>query len=370
MKKLLLSVLTVLFVISAPLSAFEWGGVIKDETGITTPDFSNIIFNQSNAVSLWVKTPLGADSGFNLSAEAMYKYNLAIAKGSMSFENIADLNLLKVAGSLTVGDGLLSLSAGRFSTTDATGAVIAQTADGLYVDYALNAVKLGVYAGYTGLVNSLNVSMGVSPEKENKIYNMAYAYAPMGLSVAFPSLFLNQNLTIQGYGFLDCTSNKNNLFYGNLVLAGPFSNSIYYNLATSVGSANFKTLMNYSAFTLYVFATDAVSVTGGVEFGSANQGSLSAFTSVSAKSLEVSSNIIPNLGFTFGTDVLCLDLGAKLKVTYAGDKYKVSGTEADVDFVYNIFSDFQVGLNVNAFIDLTEAKANNYTAKLNIALAF
>lgn len=367
MKKLLLSICTVLFVFSASLSAVEWGGVFKDETGISAPE---ITFKQSNSLSLWLNAPLGQDSGFVFSTEAFYKYNLEISKDEKTFENIADLTLLKVAGDIQLGEGLFSLSAGRFSVLDATGAVFAQTSDGLMLSYALSRVKLGFYAGYTGLLNELNVPMGVMSESDNKVYNLAYPYIPLGLTVALPSLFLNQNLTLQGYGLIDLGEDKSNCFYANLVFAGPITNIIYYNLSTSFGSVNFKSLMNYTGLTFYVFPTDTITVTGGLDFGSADQGKLAAFTSASVKSTEVESKITPKLGFTYGNDVLCADLGAKFLLEYADEKYNASGINLSASFVYNIFSDLQLGLDANASIDLTEAKQSDYTVKLNVSLAF
>ena len=370
MKKLLVSICTALFILSAPLSAFEWGGVIKDDTGITTPDFKDITFKQSNSLSLWFKAPVG--NRFKLTGEGLYKYNLSVNKSSTDFVNILDLSLFKLDGKIDAGNGLLSLTAGRFSVADATGAVIAQTSDGINVTYALDTVKLGAYAGYTGLLNGLNVAMATAPEKNLKLYNPAYAYAPLGLTVELPSLFLNQNITLQGYALLDCGSNKSSMYYGNIVFAGPITNSVYYNLSTSLGSVNFKSFMNYTGFTLYVFPSEEIALNAGVDFGSADQGSMAAFTSASAKSGDVSGKIVPRISFAYGTDVMCLELGAKYNIAYDTAKAKYAGAGADINagFVYNIFSDLQIGLNITSFIDATEAKQNNFTANLNIALAF
>ena len=371
MKKFLVSVCTALFILSAPLSAFEWGGVIKDDTGITTPDFKDITFKQSNALSLWFKAPFG-NSGFKLTAEGLYKYNLSVSKAATEFVNIADLSLFKVDGKIDAGSGLLSLSAGRFAVADATGAVIAQTSDGISVNYALDTVKLGAYAGYTGLLNSLNVPMATAPQKDIKVYNPAYPYAPLGLTVELPSLVLNQNVTLQGYALLDCGANKSSMYYANLVLAGPVTNIIYYNLSTTLGSVNFKNFMNYTGFTLYIFPTNEIAVNAGLDFGTADQGNTAAFTSIAVKSGDVSGKIVPRVSFTYGTDDMCLELGGKYRIAYDTAKAKYAGAGADINagFVYNIFSDLQIGLNINALIDTTEAKQNNFTANLNIALAF
>ena len=369
MKKILISICTAL-ILTASLSAFEWGGVLKNDSGITTPDFKAITFKQSNAVSLWANSPLGQNSGFTFSGEVFYKYNLAIAKGENTFVNIFDVPLLKVGGKINSGSGLITINAGRFSYADGTGAVMAQTCDGLSVVFAMPALKIGAYAGYTGFVNALNVAMAVAPEKNNKVYNLAYKYAPMGVTLELPALFANQNLSLQGYALLDCGSNKSNKYFANLILAGPITNSIFYNLGTSVGSENFKNLMDYSAFTLYFFPTPELSINAGVEYGSGEQGKLSPYSSISVKSMDAASKICPKLSLTYGTSTFCFDIGGRYILAYSDDKYSGAGTEANLGFVYNIFSDLQVGATVTAFLDSTEAKANNYTANLNIALAF
>ena len=370
MKKFLISVCAALFILSAPLSAFEWGGVVRDDTGISTPDFKDLTIKQSNGISLWFNAPLGEGSGFALSGEALYKYLFTIAGEEKTFINIADVPLLKVAGTINTAGGRLSLNAGRFSTADGTGAVLAQTCDGLAISYAMPTLKIGAYAGYTGFVNALNTAMAVAPENDNKIYNMAYKVAPVGASFELPSLFANQSISLQGYALIDLGSNKTNKYFANFILTGPITNSIFYNLCTSVGSENFKTLMDYSAFSLYVFPTSELSITAGVEYGSGEQGKLSPYSSLSVKSADVASKILPKLSVTYGTKSLCLDVGGRYILACNEGKYDGAGAEANLGFVYNIFSDLQVGFNATAFFDTTEAKANNYSANLNIALAF
>ena len=64
MKKILLTICALFFVFASPLAAFEWGGLLTDNTGIQTPDFQNITLNQSNGISLWLNAPVGEDFSF------------------------------------------------------------------------------------------------------------------------------------------------------------------------------------------------------------------------------------------------------------------------------------------------------------------
>ena len=371
MKKLIVSICTALCLMVSPLAAFEWGGLISNDSGITTPDFKDITFKQSDGISLWGKSPLGKDSGFYFSGEALYKFNLEIAKDTdPALTQIFDIPLLKFYGDIKIGENLLSLNAGRFFYSDATASVLSQIIDGVDLSYKLETLSLGFFLGYTGLLNSLNTQMAVAPEKDNQVYNMAYPYLPVGASLEFPALPANQSLQLAAYYLADLGSNKVNLTYAELVLSGPITNSIFYNAATTFGFANFKDPMNCSSLAFLFFPSDSISLNAGVTFGTADQGPFVNFTSLAPSSLSAAAAIAPKLAFTFTTGDLCLDLDGNFVLAYEDSKYAPASTNWNLGFVYNIFSDLQVGLTVNTTFDLTDAKENNYAAKLNISLAF
>ena len=375
MKKIILTICALFFVFASPLAAMEWGGVLSNDTGIETPDFSNITFKQSNGVSIWFNTPIG--EAFALSGEVLYKYNFVKPQNvDGTFTNIIDVPLFKFAGDIQAGDGVLSLAAGRFSYVDNAGSVVATTVDGASIDYSLSIVKLGFLGAYTGLLNSLNGSVEAAG-KNNKFYDFSYGYAPLGLNVEFPYLLGNQALGIQAFAILDCgdKTTKTNNYYANLALSGPITNIIYYSLSSSFGFVDFKDLMNYSALSVMVFPAETVSINAGVEYGSAYDDSMVMYYSPLAQ--KTGGKILAKAGFTYGTDVMCFDLGFKYTIGYDSGNKKFdasttvgSGAELNTGFVYNIFSDLQAGLSFTAFFDSTQNKANKYTANLNIALAF
>ena len=375
MKKIILTICALFFVFASPLAAMEWGGVLSNDTGIETPDFSNITFKQSNGVSIWFNTPVG--EAFALSGEVLYKYNFVKPQNvDGTFTNIIDVPLFKFAGDIQAGDGVLSLAAGRFSYVDNAGSVVATTVDGASIDYSLSIVKLGFLGAYTGLLNSLNGSVEAAG-KNNKFYDFSYGYAPLGLNVEFPYLLGNQALGIQAFAILDCgdKTTKTNNYYANLALSGPITNIIYYSLSSSFGFVDFKDLMNYSALSVMVFPAETVSINAGVEYGSAYDDSMVMYYSPLAQ--KTGGKILAKAGFTYGTDVMCFDLGFKYTIGYDSGNKKFdasttvgSGAELNTGFVYNIFSDLQAGLSFTAFFDSTQNKANKYTANLNIALAF
>ena len=364
MKKILLSICTALFIISAPLAAFEWGGLITNETGIITPDFADITFNQADGISFWINSPIGEN--FALSGEASYKFRFTKEKNAdPAITHIADLPLLKIAGDVNTESGILSINAGRFSYVDGTAAVYSNTLDGLSIDYALSTLKFGAVVGYTGLLNSLAV--GLPSENDNKVYNMAYGFLPVGAYVDF-SLFANQSLALQLYGILDFASDAQKYYYANLILSGPITNSIFYSLASSFGFIDFKDMMNYSSLSLIAFPTQLISINAGVDFTSAEgQGPFSAFYSLASSD---GGKITPKLGLTFATSKMSFDLGGRYNLVYTDSSYKGAEAEVNAGFVYNIFSDFQIGLNFKATIDPEVSANSNYVANLNLALAF
>ena len=66
MKKLVISICTLLCLMAAPLSSAEWGGLLFNDSGVHTEDFSSFKINQPDGISLWLKTPLGVGSGFHV----------------------------------------------------------------------------------------------------------------------------------------------------------------------------------------------------------------------------------------------------------------------------------------------------------------
>ena len=372
MKKLVISICTLLCLMAAPLSSAEWGGLLFNDSGVSTSDFSDITIKQSDGISLWLKAPLGVGSGFYFSSEALYKFTLEIAKGSDPvLTQIADLPMLKIWGETNLGSGVFTLNAGRFYYVDSTAAVLSQTIDAVSVKFAFPSIAVGAFAGYTGLLNALNVPMNCTPTTNSEIYNLAYPYVPLGFILDFPSLFGNQGLELDAYYMVDLGENKKNLCYADLLLSGPITNTVYYNLATSFGFIDFKDMMNYSSLSFLIFPSEKVTLSAGATFGSADgQGPFKAYSSLSAASPSYAGAITPKAALTYTTATMCIDVSGNLALTYSDPIYKPNDSNWSFSFIYNIFSDLQLGFTVNAKLDVTGANQHNYDAKLNLALAF
>lgn len=376
MKKILVSVLAVLCFL-APVAALEWGGLVNEEAKYTkTGDGS---FRQSNSAFLWVNAPLSGNGLWSFSAEGMYKYTLDIAGEAKTFNSIADVDLLKLSGVIKAGSSTTTIAAGRFIVADNTGANFSQCCDGLSINANLSKVCVGAYVGYTGLLNSLNVSiLGAQPETVNQFYTLCHAYLPMIVTFELPSIAGNQSLALQGEAFMDAgKGEKYNRFYGNLKMAGPIVGTVYYNLVTSFGFVN-KDIMNYSSLAISAYPSSALAFNVGAEFASGDLGKLKPYTTFTSKTAynsasapEMSGCIVPSFDCIFTTGSMFVNVAAKAPLLMPEKKPEFGGVGADVTFIYNVFSDLQAEVDFGYFKDVaTKGADDNLTASLKVAISF
>ena len=182
MKKIIVSILAATCALSS-LAAFTWSGLIDNNTKFSANhDFSALGLNQSNGIYLSAASKLNESGTLRFNAEGLYKYylNCDLKEGESTFKNIVDLDLLKLTGEFSVGNGVLGLGAGRFKYSDYSGAVFSQVSDGLYLNYNTQKIKVSLYGGYTGLLNRLNVSMIENEyEEDENFYALCPKYVPV-----------------------------------------------------------------------------------------------------------------------------------------------------------------------------------------------
>lgn len=354
-----------------PLSAFEWGGFEKVETNISTNDFTSVTSILSSSTYLWGSTPI-ANTGFRFVAEGMFKYSGSVIDGSLSNTYLVDLDLLK----FDYESDALHLSLGRFFTSDVTTCVFSQNMDGIRADYSFPYAVLSGYAGYTGLLNELNVLMLdstasiISPLGD--VYSLAYPFVIAGASVMFPVIAGNQNLSVEALAAIDIGVEKANRYYVNAKFAGPLGTYCYYDFNEVVGSVNFNNFMHCSKADFYIYPTTSLAFDVGVEYASKD------FTAITSN---------PLFGNMAGLEA-CGSAGAKAGVTYLADTFivtgdfialgimpesgfQLSGFQYDLSVIYNIFYDFQLSFGTYGFIDSAESgKNNNFGINLNLSLSF
>jgi len=374
MKKLLLA-LTASFILLAPVSAIEWGGLFDN----TTTYASDSKLTQSDSLYLWSSIPLTKDGSFYIKGEGMYKFSYNSAANAIS--HIADLDLLKVAGTISTGKATLDISAGRFQISDLTGVIFSQNSDGVYLNYAAPKIGFSVYAGYTGLLNSNVVSIldstGSKFTPANKVYALNANYIPVSAGISFPYLFLNQTLSAQANAFVDVSSNKYNRIYGTLSLSGPITSNLFYTLLTDIGT-DLSGIMNYTKLNFNIFAGPAL-ITVGTEYASGSHAGMKAFNGFSTYTAyssgkgdsEMSGVIIPSVSANvpFGRTMLLVST-VKGVFTCPEATVNATGIQGDLSFIYNVLSDISLTASLSGFKGFTDTGYDKFSATLKAAISF
>lgn len=365
--------------------AIEWGGLVnvKAVPTISIMNPLTVSVQETNDLYFWINTALNKDKSLYLNSELKYEFSWLKSGDSSVISQIFDVDLLKLSGSLNLANNaILEYSLGRYPITDSTGVVFNQTSDGLFASLTLPNIIFTGYVGYTGLLNDLDVSIldgeGVTEVSGGNLYSLAHPYLPANLSVEFPVLFGNQSLSLQANAFLDFKDSYNR-YYANFVMTGPINNVSYYKLTSSLGSPNFDGFMNYTSLNFYIFPISNVSVSFGGEYASGNQVIFKPFRTFSSRvaygsllSPQTTGVLIPNASLTWssGTAVYT-GVTSKFIISIPENGIEKTAAEIGTDLIYNLFSDLQVGLNVDWFIPIgTKDDFQKFSATLNVGVSF
>lgn len=385
MKKIISKLVLICSLISCAF-AVEWGGLFSLKANpvinIDNPmTVDSISFQGIGDAYLWMNSALNKDKTLFFNSEIQYEASL-FQQGEVTVgAQLIDIDLFKLSGTFEFeNNSTFDFSFGRYQVMDSTGVVFSQESDGLFASYALPTVVISGYVGYTGLLNTLKVSMldGTgTPESSDAIfYKLAHPYLPTNVTLEFPVLFGNQSLSLQANAFIDFKDSYNR-YYANLVMTGPVTNTTYYKLSSSFGSANFDDLMNYTSFSLLMFPMSNISVTLGGEYASGDQLIFSPFRGFSSRvaygsntSPQTTAILIPNASFAWsmGSSIYT---GLTGKFIMAGDAFEKTAAELATDLVYNLFSDLQLGLNIDWYVPFGISDENQkFSATLNVGVTF
>ena len=378
MKKIITSCIIVLSCLFSAAYAFSWNGVFDNNTKVYTSNFKSSSFTQSNDVYLSLNVPFSKNR--YLVTEGLLKYDLTLSSGGTEFTPIVDLDLLKFTDSYAFGNGIISYSIGRFNFNEASGTYFTQCSDGAYVTYDSLKIKGGLYVGYTGLLNSLNVGMAEeNPNSKNKsFYNLCVGYIPINAEFFYKTLFDTNRIGLQISYFYNTQKNNTNgmtdKFYGTLSLGGPITTIGAYNFKGIFESAGFKTVSIDSKLDLSFYIGKIGVAGGGIEYipGKLSD-SFVPFTSITARSVTngaVNSGIFPKLNCTVVYNNMYATFTEKLVLAMPEKQMSFRGFDTTINFVCNIFSDLQVGCDITAYIDIKEASSSNYTAAVKASLSF
>lgn len=254
----------------------------------------------------WIKFPITKDDKLNFAAQGTFSYEY-LKKYDKKFVNKAgiDLDLLKVTYTeRTSEDSTCNISFGRFAYTHSTNVVFSQKNDGILLKYTAPKVRLGMYGGYTGLLNQQKVKI-LNEDGDNyrkidddlkwyeHLYEWADPYVTTSLAMSFPYLFLNQTVGFEISSFIGTrgpaynSALEYNRYYATLNFSGPLAPKVTYAIATTLFTERFNHLGNLTQlnFTYHTGFRNALISLNGVYASGNGNGPFSrfqAFTSSSA----------------------------------------------------------------------------------------
>ena len=378
MKKKIISVIFASAAILASVSAFSWGGMIDDNTKLSANnDFSAIVLNQSNGIYLNISSNLNEAASLRFAGEGLYKYELNsnFAADETSFTNILDLDLLKLSGDWTMGQGHLGLALGRFKFTDFSGAVFSQLSDGAFLSYDTRKIKASCYAGYTGLLNRLDVTMTENQyESDDQLYALCPKYVPLLADFSYKALFGSQTIGGQIATYIPVSDETTLKFYGTLIANGYIGTKASYDARFTFGSEDFDGLMLDLMCDANFYVRNDMRLTAGAEYVSGAQGSINPFQTMTARSFGrapyASGLIVPKAAFLYAAGKVYASVTERVIITMPEDQAALDGFDTAINVFYNLFSDLQLGLDAGAYICTETSELTNFYAALKAVLAF
>jgi hypothetical protein len=282
MKKLLLAFALLLSAFCIPLAASDFGALFSSETQLRGNGADSMKPRFRESARLWFSTPFTNDNSVYLTAEGMYMYDYD--KAGIGSMNILDVTLLKFRiDKRSASGGIFSLHAGRFAVSDVTGLVFSQTCDGVFVKAGGARCTVGLYGGYTGLLNAHDVTILVPAGSSysadfTKLYPAAPGYIPLGITLDFPVLFANQKLVFQAWAFLDAMKEDFNRFYGEAEMSGPLGSVFSYKVSSVFGTYKFDEVTNLSQADIIFSPIYKIAIDTGFVYASGTQGIFTPFT--------------------------------------------------------------------------------------------
>lgn len=385
MKKFLFVIFSI-FLFCGNAVAFEWGGLFNNESKmglVPKSDDDNqgsSSFAQNNGLYLWLSTPISKDNNWNLKTEISYNFKFD-SKNEQKIQNIIDCGLLKVSGLIPIKTTLIDISLGRFSVNDKTGSIFSTTSDGAFCNVHLSKFNVGLYAGYTGFTNLL-VGNGFNDfysDSNLQIYVLQAASVPVICNFELPALFANQSLSIQALADFDCTRVQSigNKFYGTLALEGPIVSKLFYAFQSTFGTEAFSNVMNSTSLTFMCFPLKFFSFNVGVQYASGDELVFAPFKTVTTnvinplKETQYTDGIFPSVALIFfsGPFYSKFDVTAAFNLFDGFDSAEVffKGVYGRLTASLNIFSDLQIGLDMNAFVNMNEA---DFSAAIKASFVF
>lgn len=418
MKKITIAATFTLAICSATF-AFDFGGLLKNDSAIQTYSDGDFNLDQKNSVSLWARQNFDKSAENYFAVEASYNFEGDLEKEDDKFTNSIDLDFFAANLSKQFDSAKISFTVGRFYLSDLSGIVFTQNADGAGFCVKNNYFVLSTYGAYTGFLNALNTKIisatpdefvftGKTPAVQdtsrifapdnNKIYDFAEKYAVAEIALSLPNFAANQTVSAEFLGTFRLEKEKYNRMYAAINLGGPVYNAFFYNVSSTLGFLSYERkdeiggqktengISNMTNINLDYYFNRASFGLSGV-YASGKQGPLSAFVGFSKNTSTYSLQEFLYSGIIkTGANATCkplenllLSANGNLIFNAASgdkkdedfDKIKYYGFEYSAGATWQVKSDFQLGVTASQFFD----KDNSDLAKktyinLHAALAF
>ena len=377
MKKSLSFVFLLISFVLSPLFAVSYGALLDNDSCIASNnDFSQNLLKQSNGIALYLNTPFNNEGTLKFSTEALYRYKLSVnlQTNKNDFNHIVDLDLFKFSGKWNIANAFIQINAGRFLIGDISKIPFLQTSDGIAFGYEARKFKFSAYAGYTGLLNSLNVSMTEKDfSSEQQFYALCPAYIPLSFSIVHKAFMQNNTLGFEIEHFIPITQNKTSKTYATLLVSGPVSSFGNYSFNAIFGLENKINVMFDTVFDINFFTGNFGVLTAGAEYISGNHGGLKPFITVSERTIGNSSFIngviLPKLSYVYTKNNFCAGVTETVVFAVPDETIKFDGFDTSINLIYNLFSDLQISCDLGAYICTENQSFSNYTASIKARFA-
>ncbi len=268
MKKIVL----VLIIIGATLPLFcaTWSATVDADANFVG-ETDNLLFDNSDRLTLRGFVPFGVTVPMSITAEAYYKFgftNALAGNQASTLSHIINLSTLQFSAQFSTSESSnINVSLGRFNVYDTTGIIVSQPLDAVNVALAGSLYELSTYVGFTGFLNGHEVTMfGIeNAAVSSDIYTLAPAFVLANLTFRMPYLFDGQHaFAVDLNGAIDTVggTSSSNRFYATVGLQGPMGEAFYYSASTTLNYvlAEQDTIANLSILELSYFLPFANSI--------------------------------------------------------------------------------------------------------------
>ncbi len=383
MKKLLLSAL---ILTSATFSfAFDFGGSLGNITKFQDTSYTDdLALDQKNYATLWTKIPFKTTSNYFFTQG---RYQFEYDDSTQDKINAIDFD----SAYFYFSSSNFELKAGRFNHADISSLVYNQSGDGAELSYSIPSFSAGIYAFYTGLLNSQFITINDSDytADTDKIYDFCAKYFVSGAKVSLPSFLNEQTLSFEALLAARLQGVKYNRLFVEGSLEGPvsFIENVFYDVTGVLGLTKYDSgkakVSNLSKADIYFYpgvkdaqiCLNAVYTTGTPDDSDTKTEAFLAFTSTTAvnsiNSDEYTSVFLTGISASIKPfDSILAKAGFDAVFSTNDNKIEYSGFQYNAGLDYQILSDVYTGAAITQYFDKNDSAINKTAISIKAVILF